>query len=97
MGSSGRGVPLARRITEGNGTLQPYVLGRGDACAAGSDSHVLSGQAGNPWFQVLASVVKTVLEPKFVPIDLSSISPKRHARLSIPGELETVTEPIAIW
>lgn len=81
-------------LHEGNGTLQPYVLASATPAQREAILTVLSGQAGNPWFEVLASVVKTVLEPKFVPIDFEFDLGKRHARVSIPDELETVTEPI---
>jgi hypothetical protein len=43
---------------------------------------------------VLASVVSTILEPKFVPIEFEFDLEKRMARVVVPGEFETVTEPI---
>lgn len=55
----------------------------------------MSGKAGNAWFEVVASLVAKVLEPKFVAIDFEFDLAKRHCRVVIPGELETISEPIA--
>lgn len=81
-------------LHEGNGTLQPYVLDRATPPQREALLTILSGKAGNAWFEVLASVVSTVLEPKFVPIQFEFDLEGRRARVAIPGELETVTEPI---
>lgn len=81
-------------LHEGNGTFQPYVDRRATNEQRMALLTILSGQAGNPWFEVLASVVSTVLEPKFVPIDFEFDLTHRTARVAIPGELETVSEPI---
>ena len=54
----------------------------------------MSGQAGNPWFEVLASVISKVEEPKFVPIEFSFDLAKRVADVRIVGEMETTSEPI---
>lgn len=81
-------------LHEGNGTLQPYVLDSATADQRDALLTIMSGQAGNAWFEVLASVVSTVLEPKFVPIEFSFNLDTRAARVNIPGELETETEPI---
>jgi len=43
---------------------------------------------------VLASVVSRVLEPRFVPIEFEFDLERRHARVNIPGELLTTTEPV---
>ena len=81
-------------LHEGNGTFQPFILEKADAKQREALLTILSGKAGNAWFEVLASVVSTVLEPKFVPIDFEFDLEKRHARVAIPGELETVSQPI---
>ena len=55
---------------------------------------IMSGQVGSPWFEVLASVVSTVLEPQFAPIEFEFDLSKKTARMVVPGILETTTEPI---
>ena len=81
-------------LHEGKGTLQPYVLDTATPEQRNGLLTIMSGQAGNAWFQVLASVVSTVLEPKFVPIEFEFDLLGRHAVVRIPGEMETISEPI---
>ena len=81
-------------LHEGNGTLQPYVSDNATPDQRMAVLTILSGKAGNPWFEVLASVVSTVLEPKFVPIAFQFDLEGRKAKVAIPNELETITEPI---
>lgn len=81
-------------LHEGNGTLQPYVLDRATPQQREALLTIMSGKAGNAWFEVLASLVSTIHEPKFVPIQFDFDLEHRRARVSIPGELETITEPI---
>src|SRR5262249_59222430 len=57
---------------------------------------IVSGQAGNAWFQVLASIVTTVHEPQFIPIAWEFNKKKRQARVSVPGFLETRVAPLKI-
>jgi hypothetical protein len=82
-------------LHEGNGTLQPYLSDKTTVAQREGLLTILSGKAGNAWFEVLASVVSKVLEPKFVPIEFEFDLTKRHARVRVAGEFETVTEPIA--
>ena len=81
-------------LHEGQGTLQPYVDERATPPQRDALLKILSGQAGNPWFEVVASLVTKVHEPKFVPIRFQIDVDKRYGRIEIPGILETVTEPI---
>ena len=81
-------------LHEGNGTFQPYLSDKATPEQREALLTILSGKAGNAWFEVLASVVSTHLEPKFVPISFEFDLEKRHARVSIKGELETTSEPI---
>jgi hypothetical protein len=81
-------------LYEGNGTFQPYVVDKATAEQRTALLTIMSGKAGNAWFEVLASVVSTILEPKFVPIEFEFDLEKRMARVVVPGEFETVTEPI---
>ena len=81
-------------LHEGNGTLQPYILDTSTSGQREALLTILSGKAGNAWFEVVASLTATVLEPKFVPIAFDFDLATRHAHVSIPGELETISEPI---
>src|SRR5437764_8748219 len=56
-------------LHEGNGTMQPYVDERATEEQRTALLTVMSGKAGNAWFEVLASVVSTVLKPKFTKIE----------------------------
>ena len=78
----------------GNGTIQPFIDQRATPDQRTALLTILSGKAGNPWFEVVASLVKTFLEPQFVPIDFEIDVDKRTGRVKIPGVLETVSEPI---
>jgi hypothetical protein len=81
-------------LHEGSGTLQPFVSVGATPEQRTALLTIMSGQAGNAWFEVLASVISTVLEPKFVPIEFEFDLEGRNARVVIPGELETVTQPL---
>jgi hypothetical protein len=78
----------------GNGTFQPYLSG--DTTPEQRDAllTILSGKAGNAWFEVLASVVSTVLEPQFVPIEFSFDLKSRKGKVKFGNDVETTTEPI---
>ena len=81
-------------LHEGNGTLQPFVSDKATEAQRNALLTILSGKAGNAWFEVVASVVSKVLTPQFVPIEFEFDLAKLHARVRIPGVLETITEPI---
>jgi hypothetical protein len=81
-------------LHEGKGTLQPYILDKATEEQRNALLTIMSGKAGNAWFEVLASVITTIHPPLFVPIEFEFNLAKRQARVNIAGELETVTEPI---
>jgi hypothetical protein len=81
-------------LHEGNGTLQPFVDARATEAQRTALLTIMSGQAGNAWFQVLASVVSTVHPPRFAAIAFDFDLAQRRARVAIDGEFETVTTPI---
>lgn len=81
-------------LHEGKGIFQPYVLEAATDAQRNALLTIMSGQAGNPWFQVLASVVSTIHQPKFVPIEFDFDLAARQATVRIPGEMETISEPI---
>lgn len=83
-------------LHEGNGSVQPFIDQRATEEQRNALLQILSGQAGNPWFEILASIVTTVHEPQFVPITFEFDRGKRTARVSVPGALETVSAPLTV-
>jgi hypothetical protein len=81
-------------LHEGNGTVLAILDEKTTPAQREAVLQIVSGKAGNPWFEVLASLVTTVLEPKVAPIHFEHDLRRRKARVTIPGLLETVTEPI---
>lgn len=81
-------------LHEGDGTVQPIVDERATPAQREAVLTIMSGQAGGPWFELLASIVTRVLDPLFVPIQIEHDLAQRRARVVIPGLLETITEPI---
>jgi hypothetical protein len=83
-------------LHEGNGTVQPYI-----DCNASEEQRnailtVLTGQAGNAWFEIVASLVTTIHEPQFLPITWQFDKTGRQARVSVSGFLETESTPLKI-
>ena len=83
-------------LHEGNGTAQPFVDERATPEQRNALLQIMSGQAGNSWFEVLASIVTTMHEPQFVPIEFEFDKNKRKARVSILGFFETVSVPLTV-
>ncbi len=81
-------------LWEGNGSVQPFLDEKTTQAQRDAILQILSGKAGNTWFEVLASIIKTIHEPKVVPIQFEHDIKKVKAKLVIPGILETTTEPI---
>lgn len=81
-------------LHEGNGTIQPIIDESASEEQRNSLLQILSGQVGGPWFEVVASITSTVLEPQFAPIDCQFDIEEKTAHVSVPGILETSTEPI---
>jgi len=53
----------------GNGTFQPYLSDKTTEKQREALLTILSGKAGNAGFEVVASVITKVLDPKYVPIE----------------------------
>jgi hypothetical protein len=83
-------------LHEGSGTVQPFIDRRATQEQRNALLQILSGKAGGAWFEVVASVVSTVLEPQFVPITFKFDRAKRTARLLVPGFGETTSAPLTI-
>ena len=83
-------------LHEGNGAVQPFIDKRTSEEQRNALPTILSGQGGNAWFEVLASVVTTIHEPQFVPITWQFDKTRRKARVSVPGFVETESLPLKI-
>jgi hypothetical protein len=83
-------------LHEGNGTVQAFIDHRANSDQRAALLRILSGRAGNAWFEFLASTVTQLLEPQFVPIAFEFDKGKRTARVAIAGALETVSAPLII-
>lgn len=83
-------------LHDGNGTIQFFIDQRATQEQRNALLQIVNGKAGGAWFEVVASVVSTVLEPQFVPITFEFDRAKRRARLLVPGFGETVSAPLTI-
>jgi hypothetical protein len=83
-------------LHEGHGSVQPFIDQRATQEQRGALLQILSGHAGNAWFEFLASTVIKVHEPQFVPIEFEFEKKARKARVLIPGALETVSAPLKL-
>ncbi len=81
-------------LYKGNGTVQPILDEKTNQKQREAILTILKGEAGNPWFEVVASLVSTLLEPKIAPIHFEHDLKNRTAYVKILGVLETMTEPI---
>lgn len=83
-------------LHEGNGAIQAFIDERATAEQRAALITILSGQAGNAWFEFIASTIATAYEPQFVPIEFALDKNKRTARVMIPGTLETISGPLIL-
>ena len=81
---------------EGNGAVQAYIDQKASEEQRTSLITILSGKAGNAWFEVLSSIVTTVHDPQFVPIDWQFDKGKRQAHVRVPGFIETESGPLTV-
>jgi hypothetical protein len=84
-------------IHEGNGEALAFVDERADDAQRDALLKIMTGQDTDPFatmFAVYASTVTKMNEPVFTAIDFEVDPDARRARLSIPGYVETVGEPI---
>ena len=81
---------------EGNGSVQPFIDSSASQAQRDALLQILSGQAGGPWFEVLASIVTTVHDPQFAPITWEFDKAKRKVRVLIPGFLDTISQALKV-
>ncbi len=83
-------------LHQGNGVFQTYISESASEAQRSALLTILSGRAGSPWFELLASLAGKIHRPKFVPIEWEFDLERRRARVRIAGEVETVTRPIRV-
>jgi hypothetical protein len=83
-------------LHEGNGAVQAFIDERADQRQREALLTILSGRAGNPWFEFLASTVAIAYEPQFVAIEFEFDKRRRRARVLIPGAVETISAPLLV-
>lgn len=81
-------------LHEGHGTILPILDERATPAQREAILTILSGRAGGGWFQVVASLVSTVLEPMLARIDFKLDLKKRRGWVAVPGLFEATVEPI---
>ena len=81
-------------LHEGHGTVLQILDERATSAQREAILTILSGKAGGAWFQVVASLVSTVLEPMLARIDFKLDLKKRRGWVAVPGLFETHVEPI---
>jgi hypothetical protein len=83
-------------LHEGNGTVQPIIDERSTPEQRDVLFQILSGKhaAEGTLFHVFSLIVSKMLDPIFAPIDFAFDMDGRTARVSIPGVLETESQPI---
>ena len=83
-------------LHEGNGTMEAFVDERANEAQRNALLQILTGQAGGPWFEILAQIVTKIEGPHFVRIEFQFDRAKRRARVSVPGFFETTSEPLTV-
>lgn len=81
-------------LHEGNGTALPILDERSSPAQRDAVLQILSGKAGNMWFEVVSSLITTVLPPRVAKIEFKADVKKRRGRVVVPGLLETTVAPI---
>jgi hypothetical protein len=83
-------------LHDGNGTMEAFIDEGASEEQRDALGQILSGGAGGTFFEIIASIITTLHGPYFVPIDFKFDKGDRRAHLSVPGYLETTSEPLMI-
>src|SRR3989338_4891601 len=80
-------------LHEGNGTVQAVIDEKADEDQRNALLQILSGQAGNPWFEFLASTITKVkvdgvVETETAPLRLPNIDMKQKYIVKLPEGME---------
>jgi len=83
-------------LYEGNGQVEAFIDETANEPQRDALGKILGGQAGGPWFEVVASLVTDFKGMHFVPIQWEFDLRRRHARVVIPGFVEMTNAPLKI-
>ena len=89
-------VHWPKALHDGNGTAVAFIDESADEAQRDALGKILSGQAGGPLFEILASIVTTLHGPHFAPIEWEFDQEARKARLAVAGQFETESRPLTI-
>lgn len=89
-------VHWPKALHDGNGTAEVYIDEKADEGQREALGTILSGQAGGPLFEIFAEIITTLHGPHFVPIEWEFDQQSRRARVAVPDQLETTSEPLTI-
>lgn len=85
-----------RAIHHGQGVLQPIIDQRADDAQKDALFYILSGadQAVGTMFQIFSTIIETIKDPLFAPIEFEWDLEKRRARVEVAGTVRAHSEPI---
>lgn len=83
-------------LHEGNGTAEIFVDQHASPDQRTGLMSILGGQNGGALFEIFAQIVTTFHGPHFVDIKFEFDKDSRKAKVSIPGYLETESEPMHV-
>ncbi len=83
-------------IHQGNGDVEVFIDEKASQPQRDAMLQILSGKAGGAFFEIVAATAPNFKGVRFVPINWMFDKDKRQAHLSIPGFIETTTEPLKI-
>ena len=83
-------------IHQGNGDVEVFIDEKASQPQRDAMLQILSGKAGGTFFEIVAAMAPNFKGVHFVPINWMFDKDKRQAHLSIPGFIETTTEPLKI-
>lgn len=83
-------------LHEGNGTAEIFVDSKASEEQRGALMSILSGQNGGALFEIFAQIVTTFHGPHFVDIEWEFDRDGRRAKMSIPGFVETESQPLTV-
>lgn len=83
-------------LHEGDGTLEVFIDERADAAQREAIGTITSGEAGGPFFEIIASIVTTVHGPHYVPIQWEFDKEARTARIAVDGRFRSESTPLVV-
>jgi len=83
-------------LHEGNGTAEVFIDENASEEQRNALVAILTGQKGGAFFEIISQIVTTIHGPHFTAIDWELDKDQRTARVSVPGFLETESEPLTV-